>query len=180
MRMYQRQLFYDHETYPSGFIYVPEFISPAGEKRLLRLCKTIDFIPYVYRGYEAKRRTKSYSKNQNGYPHFLIPIIERASEHFGIHRERIEHAMVTEYAPGTPIGWHRDMPPYDKIIGISLGSAVPFRFRRKMRGGWERVTVTAEPRSLYCMSGPSRYVWQHSIPPVHAWRYSITLRTVRR
>ena len=31
----------------------------------------------------------------------------------------------------------------------------------------------------YMMSGDSRQVWQHSIPPVEAARYSITFRTLR-
>jgi gamma-glutamyltranspeptidase len=43
---------------------------------------------------------------------------------------------------------------------------------------WERFTLEARPRSIYMMSGPSREVWEHSIPTVEAQRYSITFRTM--
>jgi alkylated DNA repair dioxygenase AlkB len=43
---------------------------------------------------------------------------------------------------------------------------------------WERFTLEARPRSIYMMAGPSRQVWEHSIPAVEAQRYSITFRTM--
>ncbi|TIR11575.1 MAG: alpha-ketoglutarate-dependent dioxygenase AlkB, partial [Mesorhizobium sp.] len=54
-----------------------------------------------------------------------------------------------------------------------------FRLRRKNGAGWDRQTIIVEPRSAYLMTGPVRTEWQHSIPPVAAHRYSITLRTLR-
>jgi len=65
------------------------------------------------------------------------------------------------------------------VFGISLGSACKFRFRRKAGGKWDRFTLDAQPRSLYVMTGEARHVWEHSIPPVAAPRYSITFRTLR-
>jgi alkylated DNA repair dioxygenase AlkB len=50
--------------------------------------------------------------------------------------------------------------------------------RRKAGTRWERFTLNAQPRSLYVMTGASRHVWEHSIPPVETTRYSITLRTM--
>jgi alkylated DNA repair dioxygenase AlkB len=61
---------------------------------------------------------------------------------------------------------------------LSLGSACKFRFRRKGSGKWERFTLDAEPRSLYIMTGESRHVWEHSIPPMEEPRYSITFRSM--
>ena len=87
--------------------------------------------------------------------------------------------MVTEYEPGAPIGWHRDRPQFEDVIGISLASPCTFRFRRKKGAGWERASFIAEPRSAYLLRGPARTEWQHSIPPVEALRYSITFRTLR-
>jgi hypothetical protein len=37
----------------------------------------------------------------------------------------------------------------------------------------------ATPRSAYLLSGPARWEWEHSIPPVDALRYSITFRNLR-
>ena len=53
------------------------------------------------------------------------------------------------------------------------------RFRRAKGGEWERVTVVAEPRSAYLLSGPARAEWEHSIPAVDQLRYSITFRNFR-
>ena len=87
--------------------------------------------------------------------------------------------LVTEYSAGAAIGWHRDKQEFGEIIGVSLLSPCTFRLRRAKGKGWERVNLTAEPRSAYLMSGPSRSEWEHSIPPVDALRYSITFRNLR-
>jgi hypothetical protein len=43
---------------------------------------------------------------------------------------------------------------------------------------WERRSLVAEPRSVYLLRGPSRSEWEHSIPGVDSFRYSITFRNV--
>ena len=90
----------------------------------------------------------------------------------------IKHALCTEYDVGAGIGWHRDKKHFDQVFGLSLASACKFRFRRKAGNKWERFTLNAQPRSLYVMTGASRHVWEHSIPPVETPRYSITFRTM--
>ena len=95
----------------------------------------------------------------------------------------VRQVLCTEYDVGVGIGWHRDKPHFDKVFGISLGSACRFRFRRrqgnKESGKWERFALQAEPRSIYLMDGEARQDWEHSIPPVEERRYSITFRTMR-
>jgi alkylated DNA repair dioxygenase AlkB len=175
--MEQISLFSAPPLYPPGFSYAPEFITEKEEQELMAHFKDVSLHNYVHLEYAAKRRIHSYTSH-TGYPDFLRGIIGRAATFAGEQYEHIEHAMITEYTPGTQIGWHRDMPPYNKVIGISLGSAAPFRLRKQTDTVWERITITAEPRSIYVMSGDARYVWQHSIPPVTALRYSITMRTI--
>ena len=104
----------------------------------------------------------------------------RAAASAGLRPDDIAHALVTEYAPGTPIGWHRDRPVFEDVIGISLLSACTFRFRRKAGAKWGRHAITAAPRSLYLLRGPSRWEWEHSIPEVEKTRYSVTFRTLRQ
>jgi alkylated DNA repair dioxygenase AlkB len=174
--MAQSSLFPVPLSLPLGFTYEPEFITADEEHLLLDAIKSVTFSAYLYEGYEAKRRVHSYTK-ESGYPEFLVPFLKRAARFAGENFDEVEHALITEYSPGTQIGWHRDMPPYNKIIGISLGSAAPFRLRKETEKGWERLTFTVEPRSIYVMERDARYVWQHSIPPVLDWRYSITCRT---
>ena len=90
----------------------------------------------------------------------------------------IGQVLCTEYDVGVGIGWHRDKPHFDRVFGLSLESGCKFRFRRPADAKWERFTLEARPRSIYMMSGPSREVWEHSIPAVEAQRYSITFRTM--
>jgi len=88
--------------------------------------------------------------------------------------------LVTEYSPGAGIGWHKDRPEFEHVIGVSLLSPCLFRLRRKRGNGWERASIELQPRSAYLLSGSARTDWQHSIPPVDKLRYSVTFRSFRR
>jgi alkylated DNA repair dioxygenase AlkB len=92
----------------------------------------------------------------------------------------LEHALVLEYTPGAAIGWHKDRPVFDDVIGISLLAPCTFRLRRKAGAKWERRSLVAAPRSAYLLRGPSRTAWEHSIPPLDALRYAITFRSLAR
>lgn len=87
-----------------------------------------------------------------------------------------QHVLVTEYAPGAAIGWHRDKAIFAEVVGISLLSPCRFRFRRKHAGAWQRAAIVAEPRSAYLLAGPARTEREHSILPMDRLRYSITFR----
>jgi len=97
----------------------------------------------------------------------------------GMSPSQLQQVLVTEYEAGAAIGWHRDKAVFAEVIGISLLSACTFRLRRKAGTTWERASITAEPRSAYLLSGPSRTEWEHSIPAVEELRYSITFRSMR-
>jgi alkylated DNA repair dioxygenase AlkB len=96
-------------------------------------------------------------------------------------------ALVNEYRPGAPIGWHRDAPQYGVICGVSLLSACRMRLRpylppQQAAGGPRRTAsheITLEPRSIYQIAGEARSAYEHSIPAVDALRYSVTFRTRR-
>ena len=94
--------------------------------------------------------------------------------------DRLQHVLVTEYALGAAIGWHKDRPEFEDVIGISLGAPCFFRFRRKKGTRWERAAIELQPGSSYLMRGPARWDWQHSIPPVDKLRYSVTFRSLRK
>lgn len=112
-------------------------------------------------------------------PEFLTTLRERAAAFAELMAEDLPHALITEYSPGTTIGWHRDKGVFGDVVGISLLSACIFRLRRKTGSTWERCSPTAEPRSAYLLRGASRTDWEHSIPAVEALRYSITFRSLR-
>jgi alkylated DNA repair dioxygenase AlkB len=69
------------------------------------------------------------------------------------------HALVSEYRPGTPIGWHRDKPVYGIVIGVSLAGWGRMRFRPlDSRAARATVLLELEPRSVYVMQGPIRWL----------------------
>jgi alkylated DNA repair dioxygenase AlkB len=118
-------------------------------------------------------------------PAFLLPVRIRAGTLFNIDPNNLRQTSIIEYSTGSPIGWHRDISQFGVVVGISLGAACRMRFRKYNRVRSrilkrdEILSIELEPRSLYLMSGASRELWQHSIPPVKDLRYSIMMRTLR-
>jgi alkylated DNA repair dioxygenase AlkB len=184
----QLALFGAGPALPEGFVYQREVISPTEEARLLDNFKDLPFREFEFHGYLGKRRVVSFGwrynfdeselQKSNDIPEFLLTVREAAASFAGLKASHLQHVLVTEYGAGAAIGWHRDKAVFGDVIGISLLSSCVFRLRRKNGSKWDRASVTAEPRSAYLMRGPSRTVWEHSIPPVDALRYSITFRNL--
>ena len=172
---------------PEGLRYATDFVSPEAEQELIRHIAALPLQPFQFGQYEGKRRVASFGfgydytlrrlRETKPIPDWLTPTIKEV-EAFGGQGTLIRQVLCTEYDVGVGIGWHRDKPHFDRIFGLSLGSACKFRFRRSAGEKWQRFTLDAAPRSLYMMSGASRQVWEHSIPAVEAPRYSITFRTM--
>jgi alkylated DNA repair dioxygenase AlkB len=144
---------------------------------------------FEFQGFLGKRRIVSFGwrydfnggglKKTDDIPEFLFPVREQAAAFAGLPPERLQQVLLTEYKPGVQIGWHKDRSVFGDVVGISLLSSCTFRLRRKTGTKWERVSIVAEPRSAYLLSGPSRSEWEHSIPGVEALRYSITFRNFK-
>ncbi len=174
---------------PEGFVYRPDFLSRDEEAELAAWLATLPFAAFQFRGYEGRRRvvsfgwqydfTRSHLLKAGDIPAELLAVRVRAAELAGRRPEDLQQVLLNEYQPGAPIGWHRDRPVFDEVVGISLLAPCIFRFRRRIEGGFERASMTLAPRSAYLLSGPARSVWEHSIPPVEAHRYSITFRNFR-
>jgi alkylated DNA repair dioxygenase AlkB len=189
----QLALFDDQSVAPAGLRYAPEFVSAASEQQLIADIAALPLQPFQFGAFQGHRRVKSFGFRydytlQKLQPSEPIPewleAITRAVEGFGeLPQGSVRQVLCTDYDVGVGIGWHRDKPQFDKVFGLSLGSACKLRFRRrrgdKQAGKWERFTLPAEPRSIYLMDGEIRQNWEHSIPPVEQRRYSITFRTMR-
>ena len=175
---------------PQGLVYRPGFVGAEEEEALAAVIAALPFSPFEFHGFLGKRRTVSFGwryrfdgsglEEAEPIPAMLEPLRARAAALAGLPAGAIAHALVTEYAPGAGIGWHRDRPVFGDVIGISLLAPARLRFRRKAGGRWERYALIAEPRSAYLLTGSARADWEHSIPALDALRYSITFRTLRR
>jgi alkylated DNA repair dioxygenase AlkB len=180
---------------PDGFLYRQNFVSETEERELIREIQKLQLTPFKYYQFTGKRRTASFGWQYEfgaseitpaaDIPAFLLPLRTRAGKLFNIDPNSLIQANIIEYSTGSPIGWHRDIPHFGVVVGISLGAACRMRFRRSSRGRSknlnrdETLSIELQPRSIYLMSGASREIWQHSIPPVKELRYSIMMRTLR-
>jgi alkylated DNA repair dioxygenase AlkB len=183
----QFALFESPAPQPEGLRYAADFVSLEIEQRLISGIRDLPLQPFQFGQFEGKRRVASFGfrydyalqhlQRAEPTPAWLDEIIAEV-ETFGGPATRIRQVLCTEYDVGVGIGWHRDKPHFDRIFGLSRGSACKFRFRKPAGKSWDRFTLDAEPRSLYMMSGASRRIWEHSIPAVESQRYSITFRTM--
>jgi alkylated DNA repair dioxygenase AlkB len=179
---------FGHDALPEGFRYQPDFLSQEEEQSLLQHIVSLPFREFEFQDFTGKRRIVSfgwrYDFNGGGLtkaedmPEFLSRIRARAETFAGIASGALQQVLITEYTPGAAIGWHKDRSAFGDVVGISLLSPCTFRLRRKTVHRWERRNLTAKPRSVYLMRGPSRTEWEHSIPGVESLRYSITFRNV--
>jgi len=177
---------------PIGFVYHPDFITPAEEAYWLKMITAIPLKPMLFQGYEAKRKVASFGYDWSFEKRVLtkgVPIppsfdalIEKAAHSFLLSKDSIGELLITEYPLGSVINWHRDAPPFDKIIGISLLSDCTFRLRPYEKAKQNRKSLhslTVKRRSAYLIEGEARSDWEHSTTPVPAIRYSITMRTLK-
>jgi alkylated DNA repair dioxygenase AlkB len=174
---------------PEGFVYRGDFMSADEERAIAAELAKLPFEPFQFRGYEARRRVHSFGyrydfnaqrlEEADPIPDWLQPMRERAEAFAGVAPGRLQQLLINEYLPGAPIGWHRDRPQFEKVVGISVGAPCVFRLRRRVGAGFERKSLTLEPRSAYLISGIAREQWEHSIPPVEQHRYSVTFRSFR-
>jgi len=174
---------------PEGFVYQLEFLTAQEERALLAEIGRLPLEAAKYREYTARRRIAyfghdyDFSANRLGdappIPEFLEPLREKLARWMKIAPGDFVTALVAEYRPGTPLGWHRDAPDYERVACVSLGGWVRMRLRRYPPGKDKPLALELAPRSAYQMQGIARWQWQHSIPATKELRYSITFRTLR-
>jgi DNA oxidative demethylase len=190
----QIQLFANEPELPEGFVYKPELISHQEEQALVRAIDQLEFAEVKMRDVVAKRRVVHFGRSYEyetaalspapAVPEFLAALRERVGEFAARDAEEFAEVLVTDYPPGAPIGWHRDAPGFDIIVGVSLLSECTMQFRpwpaeKPIGKGVKPLKQILEPRSGYILRGRSRTAWQHRIPPAKQRRLSITFRTLR-
>ena len=177
---------------PEGWSYREEFIDEDDEARLVEIVAALPLHEARYKGYVARRRVVhfgfAYDYDDNRLlpsaplPASLEPLRDRVAAWSGEPVDAFVNALVAEYRPGVPLGWHRDVPDYETVVGASLLGTARMRFRRYPPIAPKKTDVLSldlAPRSAYVLRGEARWGWQHSVAPTPALRYSITFRTAR-
>lgn len=120
---------------------------------------TLQFREFEFHGCLGKRRIVSFGrrydysgrgelKKAEDIPDFLLGLRRCAASFAQLEPEALQQVLVTEYPAGAGIGWHRDKPVFDQVVGISLLAPCVLRFRRKVNARtrtWERVNFLAQP-----------------------------------
>jgi alkylated DNA repair dioxygenase AlkB len=187
----QGDLFRRAPALPEGLRYDADFLTAEDEGHLLAEIARLPFAEARYKVFTARRRIVSYGAGYDfdrndvvpapPMPAFLAALRERAAAFAGLPPSDFPQALVSEYRPGTPLGWHRDAPAFGLVVGISLGAPCRLRFRPypPKRGKAAGFELLLAPRSAYVLRDDARWRWQHAIPPTKALRWSITFRTLR-
>jgi DNA oxidative demethylase len=175
---------------PHGLLYRPEFVTAEQERVLVAHIEQLKWGAVQMHGVTAKRRVVHLGWLY-GYeswritpgppiPEFLLPLRRSCAELIEVEPEALAEALVTEYAPGAGIGWHRDAPMFGIVVAVSLAGACRLRFQRGKGAERQTAELLVEARSVYVLDGEVRKEWQHSIPATKELRYSVTFRTLRR
>jgi alkylated DNA repair dioxygenase AlkB len=177
---------------PPGMVYQRDFLDAGEERSLVALIQGWPLEAMRYKAYTARRQVLSFGgkydfdanrlQQSAPMPAELEPLRARIASWLGVQPEAFTQALVAQYGQGTPLGWHRDVPDFEDVVGVSLLNDAVMRFRPWPHQAGKRddvIKLRVEPRSIYLLRGPSRWAWQHSVAPTPSLRYSITFRTAR-
>jgi len=172
----------------AGFDQADAIVTPDEEAALIACIDAADLAPFRFQGWLGKRLTQSYGwrydfdtarlSQGDPLPAWLLPLRDRAAAFAGLAAEEFVHALLIRYDPGAGIGWHRDRPQFEHVVGVSLGNPATLRLRRRTERGFERASAELAPRSIYHLAGEVRHDWEHSITPMDVPRWSITFRSL--
>ncbi|UUL82340.1 alpha-ketoglutarate-dependent dioxygenase AlkB [Sphingomonas qomolangmaensis] len=164
------------------------FVTADEERALIAQIDALDLAPFRFQGWLGKRLTHSFGLHYDfdrgalaatdPMPAWLQPLRDRAEAFASLAPGTLEQALLIRYDPSAGIGWHRDRPHFEHVVGISLGAPATLRFRRRSNERFERRSVPLPPRGIYQLQGEARYDWEHSIAAMTQTRWSVTFRSL--
>jgi alkylated DNA repair dioxygenase AlkB len=171
-----------------GLAVREEILSATEEEALIAAIAGVDLSPFRFQGFTGKRLTQSFGWRydfDNGrfaetdpIPDWLVPVRDRAAVFAGLDPAELVQVLVIRYDPGAGIGWHRDRPVFDQVVGVSLVAPAILTFRQRTANGFRRLKLPLAPRSAYHLSGEVRSAWEHGIASHDELRYSVTFRSL--
>ena len=172
----------------AGLAQADDIVTPSEETALIAHIDAAELAPFRFQGWLGKRLTHSYGwrydfdaarlSRGEPLPDWLLPLRDRAAAFAGLPADAFVHALLIRYDPGAGIGWHRDRPQFEHVVGVSLGNPATLRLRRRKQRGFDRASAFLAPRSVYHLSGEVRHEWEHSIAEIEVPRWSVTFRSL--
>ena len=171
-----------------GLRHAPDVLP---ERQLAGLATAIDaapLTPFRFQQWTGLRLTASYGWHYDfeagrvgqaePMPDWLLAVREVAAGFAGVQAQALVQALLIRYDPGAGIGWHRDRPVFDHVVGLSIGAPAMLRFRRRRADGFDRFAQGLVAGDAYHLTGDARWAWEHGIAPMAETRWSITFRSL--
>ena len=154
-----------------GFFLFTDAIDATLEKKIISIIDTDPrFVRYLKTG------KIYYHMSPRDFPEEwgkLLRIVE------GLHGscKGFDYSLQLKYEKGVYFSAHYDSKKRweEFIVGVNLNSEAELYFTKK---GFKSISVVLPHRSIYVLSGESRYEWRHGIKKVKGLRYSITFRKI--
>jgi DNA oxidative demethylase len=173
-----------------GLAQAAAFVTPSDERTLIAAIDGVELSPFRFHGWLGKRLTASYGwrydfdtgsfRQAEPIPDWLLPLRQKAEIFARLAPEELAQVLVIRYDSGAGIGWHRDRPVFEHVLGVSLGTPATMRFRRRRSGSFDRASALLAPQSIYHLAGEARHEWEHSIAEMAVTRWSITFRNLSK
>lgn len=173
----------------NGLLVFPNFLTPEQSSHFLSILLGLRFRHDFFRGRQMKRDSACFGWEYVAAGRQLLPAPEFPPWLTGLVEMALmvcpkgttfDQCIVQRYPPGAGIDWHTDSVKFggDCIVGASFGGDGKLGYRPV---GSQKATArfTATHGSLYIMSGPARWDYQHKVWPVLGERFSVTLRSLR-
>ena len=129
----------------AGLSQADAFVTASEEQMLIASIDAAELSPFRFHGWLGKRLTASYGWRYDfddasfapaeAIPDWLLPLRAKAARFAGLQPAELVQALLIRYDPGAGIGWHRDRPVFEHVLGISLGAPATMRFRAGKRQG---------------------------------------------
>lgn len=153
----------------NGFYLFENVLEEEFENRLIEIIENQTQFPrYVKTGKQF------YQMSKKDFPEEWIILLGLISSLHDSCND-FDYSLQLTYHPGVRFNAHYDSKHRweEFIVGINLKSEAELYFTKK---DTKTYSVIIPPKSIYILSGESRYQWRHGIKKVKDLRYSITLR----
>ena len=152
-----------------GFYLHKNAFDEQFEKKLINI---IELDPRFFRHIKTKKIF--YQMSPVDFPKEWTELLE-IIEGLNANCKDFDYSLQLKYNIGVNFSAHYDSKKRweEFIVGINLNSSAEMYFTKK---DTKTITIKIPPRSIYILSGDSRYKWRHGIKKVDNVRYSITLR----
>lgn len=165
-----------------------DMVGEAEEAALIAAIDAAALTPFRFQQWTGKRLTCSFGWSYDfeagrshlapPMPGWLCAVRDRMAAFAGLAPDALVQALLIRYDVGAGIGWHRDRPIYEHVLGLSLGAPATMRFRRRDGDRWRRASTPLVPRAAYHLAGEARHDWEHGIAEMDRVRHSITFRSL--